>query len=83
MLAAAVDIDWKDYRIAVPAFLTMIVMPFSYSIAAGIGVGLIAFAVINAATGKAKEVKPLMWVAAGAFVIYFAIPALKAWFNIN
>ncbi|MCB2412962.1 NCS2 family permease [Demequina sp. TTPB684] len=83
MLAAAVDIDWKDYRIAVPAFLTMIVMPFSYSIAAGIGVGLIAYVVINAATGKAKAIKPLMWVAAGAFVIYFAIPALKAWFNIS
>lgn len=77
MLAGAVDIDWKDYRIAVPAFLTMIVMPFGFSIAAGIGVGFIAYAVINAATGKAKEVKPLMWVAAGAFAIYFALPALQ------
>lgn len=82
MLASAVDIDWKDYRIAVPAFLTIIVMPFGYSIAAGVGLGFIAYAVINAATGKAKEVKPLMWVAAGAFVVYFAVPALKAWFNI-
>ena len=83
MMASAVDIDWRDYRIAVPAFLTMIVMPFSYSIAAGIGVGLIAYVVINATTGKVKAIKPLMWVAAGAFVLYFAIPALKAWFNIS
>ncbi len=82
MLAAAIDIDWKDYRIAVPAFLTIVIMPFGYSIAAGIGVGAIAYAVINAATGNAKAVKPLMWVTAGAFVIYFAIPAIRAWFGI-
>jgi AGZA family xanthine/uracil permease-like MFS transporter len=83
MLSAAVDIDWKDYRIAVPAFLTIVVMPFGYSIAAGIGVGMISYVVINAATGKMKNVKPLMWVTAGAFIIYFMIPALKAWFNIS
>jgi len=83
MLAAAVDIDWKDYRIAVPAFLTIVVMPFGYSIAAGIGVGMISYVVINAATGKMKAVKPLMWVTAAAFVIYFMIPALKAWFHIS
>jgi len=39
--------------------------------------------VINAATGKVKAIKPLMWVTAIAFVIYFMIPALKAWFNIS
>lgn len=83
MLASAVDIDWKDFRIAVPAFLTIIVMPFGYSIAAGIGLGFISYVVINAATGKAKEIKPLLWVAAGAFMLYFAVPALKAWFNIG
>jgi len=83
MLAAAVDIDWKDYRIAVPAFLTIVVMPFGYSIAAGIGVGMVSYVLINALTGKLKAIKPLMWVTAGAFVIYFMIPALKAWFNIS
>lgn len=83
MLASAVDIDWKDYRISVPAFLTIVVMPFGYSIAAGIGVGAIAYAVINAATGNAKAVKPLMWVTAGAFVLYFGIDAIRAWFGIG
>lgn len=82
MLAGAVDIDWKDYRIAVPAFLTIIVMPFGYSIAAGIGIGFIAYALLNAATGKAKEVKPLMWVAAAAFAVYFALPALQNLFGL-
>ena len=75
------DLDWKDYRIAVPAFLTIVVMPFGYSIAAGIGVGFIAYVVINAFTGKAKEIKPLMWIASAAFVIYFAIPALQKLFG--
>ena len=83
MLAGAIGIDWKDYRIAVPAFLTIVIMPFGYSIAAGIGVGAIAYVVINAVTGKRKDIKPLMWVTALAFLIYFMIPALKAWFNIN
>ncbi len=83
MLASAVDIDWKDYRISVPAFLTIVVMPFGYSIAAGIGVGAIAYAVINAATGNAKAVKPLMWVSAGAFVLYFGIDAIRAWLGIG
>jgi AGZA family xanthine/uracil permease-like MFS transporter len=82
MLAGAVDIDWKDYRIAVPAFLTIIVMPFGYSIAAGIGIGFIAYALLNVATGKASEVKPLMWVASGAFAIYFALPALQNLFGL-
>jgi len=82
MLASAVDIDWKDYRIAVPAFLTIIVMPFGFSIAAGIGIGFIAYAIINAATGNAKAVKPLMWVGAFAFAIYFALPALQNLFGL-
>jgi len=69
MLASATDIDWRDFRIAVPAFLTIIVMPFGYSIAAGIGVGFIAYVVINAATGRSKDVKPLMWVGALAFAV--------------
>jgi AGZA family xanthine/uracil permease-like MFS transporter len=72
MLTSVVDIDWRDWRIAVPAFLTIIVMPFGYSISAGIGLGLISYAVLHAATGKAKEVKPLMWAAAGLFGVYFA-----------
>lgn len=83
MLTSAIDIDWRDFRIAVPAFLTIVVMPFGYSIAAGIGLGFIAYVVLNATTGKIKDIKPLMWVASAAFLLYFAVPALKAWFNIG
>lgn len=81
MLRSAVSIDWQDYRIAVPAFLTMIAMPFGYSIAAGIGLGFVAFVVINALTGKVKEIKPLMWVGAAAFVLYFATVGLNTLIN--
>jgi len=81
MLRSAVTIDWQDYRIAVPAFLTMIVMPFGYSIAAGIGLGFVSYVVINAFTGKLKEIKPLMWVGAGAFLIYFSMVGLDTIVN--
>jgi len=77
MLSGVIDIDWKDYGIAIPAFLTMIVMPFGYSIAAGIGLGFISYVILQSSKGDAKEVKPLMWVAAGAFAVYFALPALQ------
>ncbi|WNM24126.1 NCS2 family permease [Demequina capsici] len=78
MLASATDIDWRDFRIAVPAFLTIIVMPFGYSIAAGIGIGFIAYVVIAAGTGRLREIKPLMWVGAAAFAVYFALPAIQS-----
>ena len=81
MLRSAITIDWQDYRIAVPAFLTMIVMPFGYSIAAGIGLGFIAYVVINSFTGNIKEIKPLMWVGAAAFVVYFSTVGLNTLIN--
>jgi len=81
MLSSAVDIDWKDWRIAVPAFLTMIVMPFGYSIAAGIGLGFISYSLLHAVTGRAKDVKPLMWVASGLFALYFAQDLITYFLN--
>ena len=81
MLRSVITIDWQDYRIAVPAFLTMIAMPFGYSIAAGVGLGFVAYVVINAFTGKIREIKPLMWVGAAAFVVYFATVGLNTLIN--
>jgi len=71
MMTAVRSIDWTDYEIAIPAFLAIVLMPFTYSISAGIGAGFIAFAVLKTARGKAREVSPLMWGAAALFVIYF------------
>ncbi len=81
MVTLVADIDWKDLRIAVPAFLTIIVMPFGYSISAGIGLGFISYVVLMTATGKAKEVKALMWVVAGMFALYFALGPLDQLIN--
>lgn len=50
----------------------MVVMPFTYSITAGIGVGFITFVILKVVRGKAAKVHPLMWGVAGAFVLYFA-----------
>ena len=73
MVTLVSEIDWKDLRIAIPAFLTMIIMPFGYSIAAGIGLGFISYVILSVAVGKAKEVKTLMWIVAGLFALYFAL----------
>ena len=74
------EIDLTDFRIAMPAFLTIVVMPFTYSIANGIGAGFISYVVLNAATGRARAVHPLMWLVALAFVAYFAVGPLQSLF---
>jgi len=71
------SIDFSEYGIAIPAFLTMVIMPFTFSIANGIGAGFVSYAVIKAAQGKAKDVHPLMWLVAALFVVYFVITPLK------
>jgi AGZA family xanthine/uracil permease-like MFS transporter len=74
-------IDFGDFPVALPAFLTIIVMPFTYSIANGIGAGFISYVVLAAGTGRARTVHPLMWVVAVAFVGYFAVGPLEALFR--
>jgi AGZA family xanthine/uracil permease-like MFS transporter len=78
MMAQVVDIDWKDWTISFPAFLAIVVMPFTYSIANGIGVGFVSFVIVRAFAGKAKEVHPLLWVVAAGFLLYFLMPVLQA-----
>jgi AGZA family xanthine/uracil permease-like MFS transporter len=77
MMTQVKEIDWDDIEVALPAFLTIVLMPFTYSITAGIGAGFIAFALIKAVRGKASQVHPLLWITAGLFVIYFAIDPVK------
>ncbi len=72
MMTQVKDIDWTDITIALPAFLTIVLMPFTYSIAVGIGAGFVTHVVLKAATGRAKEVHALLWLVAGAFVVFFA-----------
>lgn len=73
MMTQIKEISFTDPVIAIPAFLTIVLMPFTYSITVGIGAGFVAYALLSVVTGKAKNVHPLMWVVAGLFVVYFAI----------
>ncbi len=76
-------IDFSDLTIAVPAFLTMVLMPFTYSITNGVGAGFISYVVLKAATGKGRQVHVLMWIVAIVFAVYFAIEPLKTLFGID
>lgn len=77
MVTQVADLDWKSPEIAIPAFLTLALMPFTYSITVGIGAGFIAFVVVKLALGRARAVHPLMWGAALAFVVYFALGPIR------
>ena len=71
-------IDLSEFSVALPVVLTVAVMPFSYSIANGIGVGFIAWVVMRTAAGKAREVSPLLWIVAVGFAVYFARAPLES-----
>jgi len=72
------DIDFTDFSIALPAFLTIVVMPFTYSIANGIGAGFVSYVLLRTAAGRGGQVHPLMWGVAVAFVGYFAVGPIQA-----
>jgi AGZA family xanthine/uracil permease-like MFS transporter len=69
------DVDLSEFSVAVPVVLTVAVMPLSFSIANGIGIGFIAWVVVQSAAGKFRDVSPLLWIAATGFLVYFA----RAW----
>lgn len=71
MMAPIKEIDWDDYSEAIPAFITAVMMPFSYSIAHGILLGIVSYVVINACTKKASKISPTMWVLAVLFVLRY------------
>lgn len=74
MMAAPVkEIDWEDYSEAIPAFVTMLLMPLAYSISDGIMLGMISYVVINAFTGKFKKVSVTMWILAVLFVLRYIL----------
>ncbi|NYG54892.1 solute carrier family 23 protein [Nocardioides perillae] len=76
MMQQVAQIAWSDLEIAIPAFLTIVLMPFTYSISVGIGAGFLAYVLIKLVLGKARVVHPLMWVVAASFAVYFAIDPL-------
>jgi AGZA family xanthine/uracil permease-like MFS transporter len=77
MMQQVKNIEWDDLEIGLPAFLTIVLMPFTYSISVGIGAGFIAYVLIKVARGKAGVVHPLLWVVSALFVVYFFIQPVK------
>ncbi|WP_022890299.1 NCS2 family permease [Agromyces italicus] len=71
MMGQIKEIKFSNFAVALPAFLTIVTMPLTYSIANGIGVGFISWALINAASGRGRKVHWLMWVVAAGFALYF------------
>jgi AGZA family xanthine/uracil permease-like MFS transporter len=72
MVSQLRHIEISEFSVALPVVLTVAAMPFSYSIANGIGIGFIAWVVMRTAAGKIREISPLLWVVAAGFLIYFA-----------
>jgi adenine/guanine/hypoxanthine permease len=77
MMQQVRGIHWEDLEIAIPAFLTIVLMPFTYSITAGIGAGFVVYTLIKIVVGKASGIHPLLWVVSALFVLYFAIEPVK------
>jgi adenine/guanine/hypoxanthine permease len=78
MMQQVKGIDWDDLEIAIPAFLTIVLMPFTYSITVGIGAGFITYVFIKLVRGKGATLHPLMWVVAAMFVAYFFIDPITS-----
>ena len=77
MMSVVREMPWETYDQSVPAFATILVMPFTWSITNGIGAGFVTFVAIKLFTGRAAAVHPMLWLASAAFVVYFALPLIE------
>jgi len=82
MMAQIKHIDLTDFGVLLPVFLTVTVMPLTYSIANGIGAGFVSWVLVQAVAGKAKAVHPLLWIVAAGFVLFFARGPIEAAFGV-
>ena len=79
MMSQIKEVEWHDYGIGIPAFLSIILMPFTYNISVGIGVGIISHVVIRLVQGRAKEVHTLLYIVSGLFIVYFLQSPINIW----
>jgi AGZA family xanthine/uracil permease-like MFS transporter len=66
--------------LVIPAFLTIALMPFTYSITNGIGAGIVSYVLLRSVTGGRRQIHPLMWLIAVLFIVYFALEPLQQLF---
>ncbi|MGW6568142.1 NCS2 family permease [Streptomyces sp. NPDC054975] len=83
MMQNAKHVDWSDRSVAIPVFLTVVLMPFTYTITTGVAAGVISYAVIKVAQGKAREVGAFMWGLTAIFIVYFAIHPIESWLGVG
>jgi len=79
MMTQIKNIDWNDYGIAIPSFLAIILMPFTYNISVGIGAAFVSYVVIRVLQGRRSEIHPLMLLVSGLFMIYFLSSPINIW----
>ncbi len=80
MCSSITKIEWDDYSEAIPAFLTMLLMPLCYSISEGIMIGVIVYVLMNGLSGhgRAKKISVTMWVLAALFLLRYLVNGLRA-----
>ncbi|MFB8026193.1 NCS2 family permease [Streptomyces sp. NPDC056465] len=83
MMQNARHVDWADRSVAVPVFLTVVLMPFTYTITTGVAAGVISYTAIKLAQGRAREVGVFMWVLTLVFFVYFALHPIESWLGVN
>jgi AGZA family xanthine/uracil permease-like MFS transporter len=71
MMTQVTSIDFRDVEMAIPAFLTILLMPLSYSITVGMGAGFVTYVLILVVRGKGRQIHALMYVIAALFILYF------------
>jgi len=81
MMSQIRGIELGDFSVLLPVFLTITVMPLTYSIANGIGAGFISWVVLRSLSGRAKGISPLLWIVAAGFLVYFARGPVEALFS--
>jgi AGZA family xanthine/uracil permease-like MFS transporter len=79
MMSQVKGIDWDDLGIAIPAFLTIVLMPFTYNITVGIGAGFVSYVVVRVIQGRRSEIHPLLFLVSGLFMIYFLQSPINIW----
>ena len=79
MMSQISAIEWDDYGISIPAFLTIVLMPFTYNISVGIGAGFVTHVVIRFIQGRRKELHPLLLLVTGLFMVYFLTSPINIW----
>ncbi|MEV4972042.1 NCS2 family permease [Streptomyces scopuliridis] len=83
MTQNARHVDWGDRATAIPVFLTVVLMPFTYSITAGVAAGVISYVAIRIAQGRAREIGAFMWGLTVIFVVFYALHPIESWLGVS